>query len=850
MPRRFDSNAAVSGWRGAGFARIGVVLLVAAVLVPLVALTLAGLPTVAIPVWALLAMAVPLSGILLVLGLRSMARQVMPASAAPTRSGTPADATQAQPAGARLTSPLAIEELRGEIERYRVLERQLTQAKQEAEAAALSKNEFLATVSHEIRTPLNGIIPLLALLRDTRLDAEQADLVATAQQSAKQLLAIVDDILDYSKIEANKLELESVELAPSEIVEQVARMLGPMAEAKRLRFAAKVEPGANLRLRGDPVRLRQVLTNLVSNAIKFTERGEVVVEVSRVAETRSRAEIQFVVKDTGIGISPQAQQRLFKPFSQADASTTRVHGGTGLGLAICRRLVELMGGQIGVKSEPGRGSAFWFRVPLPRALAAGEKARDVEGLRAMVVSPDKAFVARHERMFGSFSMTTLLHDGGPDLLGNLKGAAAMGPSWRVDVVVLDGAALGMQAATLARTLLGDRTLKGIMVVLVGGDPRLLGDLRDFRLAVVPRDANDRMMRDTLLRLAEGEAAVHPESVGSVPTLLPVDASAKVAAGRLASPGASAQPAGTAAAHPRSAAGAPAVASRTPPTAIPVKTPVGAARVLLVEDNPVNRQLAQKLLTMAGYRVEAAENGQLALEALARGPFDIVLMDCQMPVLDGYSATRKIRELQKAGKLPPRLPIVAMTANAMIGDREKCLAAGMDDYLAKPLDRTLMLECISHHLAASRQPSSATPIVAAKGSAPSPKPATRPAATRPAEPMGPAVDQAVLKDLLDVMGHALTDLVRVYLEDAPGHLTRLRVAAEANDVEGLIAPAHSLKSSSANLGAGRLSDQARMLEHGARLKTLTPPLLPAVERLEAEFARVRRELSALIDAGPD
>jgi signal transduction histidine kinase/DNA-binding response OmpR family regulator len=844
VPPRSERKSAALTSRATGGARVALLQLVAAVAVPLVALAVAVAAPGAVPAWILLAATAPVAAVLSYFGLRTVASEARGQSASSGTVAVPADA------GARMTSPLAIEELRGEIERYRVLERQLTQAKQEAEAAALSKNEFLATVSHEIRTPLNGIIPLLAMLRDTRLDSEQADLVATAQQSARQLLAIVDDILDYSKIEANKLELESVDLSPAEIVEQVARMMAPMAEAKRLRFSVKVDPAASVKLRGDPLRLRQILTNLVSNAIKFTERGAVSIEATRVAESRSRVEIQFVVRDTGVGISPQAQQRLFKSFSQADASTTRVHGGTGLGLAICRRLVELMGGQIGVRSEVGRGSAFWFRVPLPRAPVAGEKPRDLDGLRAMLVSPDPAFVARHERMLGGFSMSVLTHAGGPDLLGNLRGAAAMGPSWRVDVAVLDGAALGMQATTLARTLLGDRVLKAMTVVVVGADPRALGDLRDIRLAVVARDVSDRAMHETLLRLTEGESARMPETPAPSPSLLPADGSGREpgsGAPRPTGPPASSRPSP----RPQPRTEAPAGGTSPPVTADPagVQSPAGgSARILLVEDNPVNRQLAQKLLTMAGYRVDTAENGQLALEALARATYDIVLMDCQMPVMDGYAATRKIRELQKAGRLPQQLPIVAMTANAMIGDREKCLAAGMDDYLTKPLDRALMLSRISHHLALARAGSNAdAPIAAAPAAA-------QPAARRPVAETtgreGPAIDQAVLRDLLDVMGQALADLVRVYLEDAPRLLSQLRAAAGAGDVEGMIAPAHSLKSSSANLGATRLSEQARMIEHGARLKTLSPPLLPPVERIETEFQRVRLELGTLIDARPD
>ena len=820
-----------------GMARLDLLLLVAAVATPVSVLIVAALLPGILPIIPAALVAAALAAALLVAGLRASSRHVGTAARVAPVSVAPVPQSS-------MTSPLAIEELRGEIERYRVLERQLTQAKQEAEAAALSKNEFLATVSHEIRTPLNGIIPLLALLRETALDAEQTDLVGTAQQSARQLLAIVDDILDYSKIEANKLELESVDLTPTEIVDQVARMMGPMAESKRLRFSVKIDPTAAKKLRGDPVRLRQVLTNLVSNAIKFTERGEVAVEVTRVGETHTRAEIQFVVKDTGIGISPQAQQRLFKSFSQADASTTRVHGGTGLGLAICRRLVELMGGQIGVKSEQGRGSAFWFRISLPRATAPGEKSRDVEGLRAMVVSPDNGFTARFERSLGGIGVTALPHQGGPELIGNLRGAAAMGPSWRIQAVLIDSAGLCLQAGGLAKSLLRDQALKGLLVLMIGGDPRATGDIRDSRFAVLPRDVGDRALRESLLRLLEGDEGTLPEAPRLAPSLL------------------TATDSGPAGAEPRRKVTAPApatapraaVSQAAPATAAAATPAAGAAHnagrsILLVEDNPVNRQLAQKLLTLAGYRVEAAEHGQLALQALARSTFDLVLMDCQMPVMDGYVTTAKIRELQKAGKLPAKLPIVAMTANAMIGDREKCLAAGMDDYLTKPLDRALMLSRIAQHL--DQPGAGASPTGQnAPTTAPTPLPVARQAqAPRLAELVAPAVDQAVLKDLLDVMGQALADLVRVYLEDAPRLVAQLRAAAAAGDMEGMIAPAHSLKSSSANLGAVRLSEHARFIEHGARLRTLVPPLLPAVDRLDAEYARVRVELATLIDANP-
>lgn len=754
------------------------------------------------------------SAILLALGLRAHAARFAEPDIAKFNAAAP-------------TSPLAVEELRHEIERYRALEKQLTQAKQEAEAAAMAKGEFLATVSHEIRTPLNGIIPLLALLKETRLDRDQTEWVGTAQQSARQLLAIVDDILDYSKIEAGKLELEAVDLRPGEIVEQVGRMMASLAEAKRLRFSLKVDPSATMIVRGDPVRLRQVLTNLVSNAIKFSERGEVAIEVSRVSETRGRAEIQFVVKDTGPGISAQAQQRLFKAFSQADASTTRVHGGTGLGLAICRRLVDLMGGQIGVRSEVGRGSAFWVRVPLAKAKAPGAVRTDLDGLRAMLVSNDAELGARIQRTLGSFGMSALVHNQTLDVLGNLRGAAAMGPSWLFDFLLLDAGTLGQQTMSLAKMVLRDDALRTLLVIVLNGEARLRDELRDPRVVVLARESADKALRDGLLRLAESDGEAMPEVAREAsPQLL----------------AAQARP------HPTPPPAAPTAAPVARPAAAPrAPVPAGTPRVLLVEDNPVNRQLAQKLLELDGFSVDVAENGEVALAALKRARYGLVIMDCQMPVLDGYAASRRIRELEADGAMPGRLPIMAMTANAMLGDREKCLAAGMDDYLTKPLDRALLRGRVRHHLKLD------APGLAATPAQPLPQPpiqssmAATPRAGEPRPAKTPAIDQAVLRDLLDVMGASLAELVRVYLEDAPRLIAELTAAAQRDDLEGLIAPAHSLKSASANLGAVKLADHARTIEHGARLKTLNPPFTPLVEQLAAEYARVAVELDRALAA---
>ncbi len=335
-----------------------------------------------------------------------------------------------------------LSEMQAEMDKLRSVQRELMQAKLDAEAAMMSKSEFLATMSHEIRTPLNGIIPLLDIVLSTKLAPDQKDYLQTAYKSARELLRIVDDILDYSKIEANKLELEVVGLNLREVVDSVHRLLEKSAEAKSLGFNVTIEPSVRLAVRGDPVRLRQVLTNLVSNAIKFTQRGSVAIHISKRGETRTHYEILFAVKDSGIGIAPEAATKLFQPFSQADASTTRMHGGTGLGLVICKRIVDLMGGKIGVRSELGRGSLFWFSVPMLKALGdVTSTRRDINGARALVLSGDAACMRRLGSYFAAWGVTFLQTAAAADALSKVRSAASMGDSWTYDFMLVDGTAL-------------------------------------------------------------------------------------------------------------------------------------------------------------------------------------------------------------------------------------------------------------------------------------------------------------------------------------------------------------------------------------------------------------------------
>ncbi|MBE5316659.1 MAG: response regulator [Xanthomonadales bacterium] len=752
--------------------------------------------------------------------------------------------------------PAEFAQLKEELAQARRLERELSEAKHAAEAATMAKGEFLATMSHEIRTPLNGIIPLLDILLSTRLGDDQRDYLNTALQSAQQLLRIVDDILDYSKLEANKLELESVGINLREVLDGVMRLMDTAADAKHLRLSMQIDPAVRLAMRGDPVRLRQILTNLLSNAIKFTDRGSVSLMVSRRGETRTHHEIRFEVTDTGVGIAPEAAARLFKPFSQADASTTRTFGGTGLGLVICKRIVDLMGGQIGVDSAPGRGSTFWFQIPLLKAVGDMEvERRELGGSRLLLVTADATLQRKLALAASNWGVTLVHASGAQDALFKLRAAAQRAGNWAFHLLLVDLASVRTTAVGLHRSILREDALAKLQIVYLKGDEPAPADLAEGgRSLPLARALPEPEMRRQLAKIMEGE----------VTASLPVSTAADVHIETATAPRASAMAPAAAPSEPsRRAAPVALSTAPAPVAATPASVGDGAlsGRALLVEDNPVNRQVAMRILSLAGLQVEAAENGQEALDRLKQGRYALVLMDCQMPVMDGYTAARRRRQIEAEAGLP-RLPIIAMTANAMIGDREKCLEAGMDDYLTKPLDRTKLNATLAAWLARSpyretAAQAAAEPPAATKAapqlavSAPAAKPAgTRPgpaaAAIAPsfATASGPALNTEVVEDLREVMGVEFLSLIRVFLEDTPRTLERLQAAADSGDTASLVAAAHSLKSTSANLGALDMSELARQIEHGGRAATLAQPQL-LVARLVAEFLRVESALRALL-----
>ena len=734
-----------------------------------------------------------------------------------------APAPSTNPSLPGLAQDLRVGELQAELDKLRSMQSELVQARQSAEAAMMSKSEFLATMSHEIRTPLNGIIPLLDILLSSQLGADQKDYLQTAYRSACELLRIVDDILDYSKIEASKLVLESVVLNLREILDSVKRLLDKNAEAKHLRFSINIDPGVRLLVRGDPVRLRQVLTNLVSNAIKFTQRGAVVIQVGKRGDTRSHSEIMFVVKDTGIGIAPEAAAKLFQPFSQADASTTRVHGGTGLGLVICKRLVELMNGKIGVRSELGKGSVFWFSVPFLKAPGDVENVRrSLRGARALLLSSDAPLMKRLNSYFTTWGVEHATSSAAPDALTKLRSAAAMGESWAHEVLVVDINAVGGNPTTLLRNVVRDPALERVRVLFIVADNAVPAEVAaEKRALAVGRRFSERELEQSLRRLLE---VYDPAAEGVALFAAPAEVEA------------------------------PRVQILTPEA----DNQALSGHVLLVEDNEVNRQVAQRLLTLSGISFSVAENGKVALDLLAQRAFDAVLMDCQMPIMDGYTATRARRQAE-GDSGAKRIPIIAMTANAMAGDREKCLAAGMDDYLSKPLNRALLEQTLRKWLrgaappAAEAAPGASSVLAAPKPATPPPpnpalsEPIVLAAAGSPdlqSLPAGGVLDTIIIGDLLEVMGDEFPDLVRVYLEDTPKSVLLIEQAAKQRSIEGIIAPSHSLKSTSANLGAVRLSELAKRLEHGARSGELTEPLI-LVSELKREYQQVAAALGELL-----
>jgi len=679
---------------------------------------------------------------------------------------------------------------------------ELKSAREAAEAASRSKSNFLANMSHEIRTPMNGILGFLELLRNDRLTERQRTYVNMALTSSESLLQLINDILDFSKIEAGKLEISVADFELQKLVEEVVGFFGDQAHDKGIELACHIQPEVPSVIRGDSLRLRQILVNLVGNAVKFTTRGEVTACVSCLEKTEESALLEFEIRDTGVGIPPEALSKIFQAFAQEDGSTARRYGGTGLGLTIARQLVQMMGGKIDVRSTPGKGSTFRFTARFDSQSPSCEKNEPVpspmRGVRVLVAAGTATNRTILRRQLDGWGMRNDSAEGGRQALDMLLDAFAAGDAY--GVAILDAAGPGMTGTELVRTIRANAHLNALKLVMLtsASDPGEQNDIPGV-WAYLHKPVMQSQLYNLLASLFSGQ---------------------------------------------------PADPSKNPPSDGQMdRGCFPSLRILLVEDNPVNQELGRVILEYFGCRTDLAGNGIEALQAFAGSSYDLILMDCQMPEMDGYEATREIRRQEAAGHQNRHTPIVALTAHAMEGDREACIAAGMDDYLSKPFKREGLYDVLKRWVVPGADRERAMrPLLDTSPPSSDAPPAGDGEADKARDHDQPSLDVKFLDAIGSLtpggnLGGAdslLEKVVRLFFNNSPALLSEIHDAAARGDKDAVRRAAHTLKSTSANLGARPLAGFCRRLETQCRMDN-PGDVAPLVTEIEGEYARVLRAL---------